>query len=82
MNENDISHAVIWAAIELQREVGPGLVEKPYEEAMCHELHLRGLAFLRKKNPVPFAYKGVADAPPEPPDFRSRSPRLCASAFK
>jgi GxxExxY protein len=58
MHEDEISHAIIGAAIEVHREVGPGLIEKPYEEAMCHELHLRGLPLLRQR-PVPFIYKGV-----------------------
>jgi GxxExxY protein len=58
VHENDISHAVIGAAMEVHREVGPGIIEKPYEEAMCHELHLRGLPFVRQKA-VPFVYKGV-----------------------
>src|ERR1700742_3268201 len=58
MHENEISHAIIGAAIEVHREVGPGIIEKPYEEAMCHELHLRRLPFVRQK-PVPFVYKGV-----------------------
>ena len=58
MHENEISHQVIGAAIEVHREVGPGIIEKPYEEAMCHELNLRGLRFLRQR-PVPFYYKGV-----------------------
>ena len=58
MHENEISHAIIGAAIEVHREVGPGIIEKPYEEAMCHELHLRGLSFVRQKA-VPFVYKGV-----------------------
>ena len=58
MHENEISHAIIGAAIEVHREVGPGLIEKPYEEAMCHELHLRGLQFVRQRA-VPFYYKGV-----------------------
>jgi GxxExxY protein len=58
MKENEISHSIIGAAIEVHREIGPGIVEKPYEEAMCHEMHLRGLKFLRQKG-VPIAYKGV-----------------------
>lgn len=58
MHENEISHAIIGGAIEVHREVGPGLIEKPYEEAMCHELHLRGLSFIRQRT-VPFHYKGV-----------------------
>jgi GxxExxY protein len=58
MHENEISRLIIGAAIEVHREVGPGLIEKPYEEAMCHELHLRGLSFTRQRQ-VPFVYKGV-----------------------
>jgi GxxExxY protein len=58
MHENEISHQIIGAAIEVHREVGPGLIEKLYEEAMCHELYLRGLKFVRQRT-VPFAYKGV-----------------------
>ena len=58
MHENEISHAIIGAAIEVHREVGPGIIEKPYEEALCHELHLRGLPFVRQRA-VPFVYKGV-----------------------
>jgi GxxExxY protein len=58
MHENELSGLVIGAAIEVHREVGPGLIEKPYEEAMCHELHLRGLKFTRQRQ-VPFVYKGI-----------------------
>ena len=58
MHENELSRLIIGVAIEVHREVGPGLIEKPYEEAMCHELHLRGLKFLRQRK-VPFVYKGV-----------------------
>ena len=58
MNENEISQAVIGAAIEVHRALGPGLIEQPYEEALCHELHLRGLAFERQQA-VPVTYKGV-----------------------
>ena len=49
MHENEISHAIMGAAIEVHREVGPGIIEKPYEEALCHELHLRGLPFVRQR---------------------------------
>jgi GxxExxY protein len=58
MHENELSHSIIGAAIEVHREVGPGLIEKPCEEAMCHELHLRGLKFSRQRQ-VPFVYKGI-----------------------
>jgi len=58
MHENDVSDRIIGAAIEVHRALGPGLLEGVYEEALCHELHLRGLAFERQKG-VPIAYKGV-----------------------
>ena len=58
MHENELSRLIIGAAIEVHREVGPGLIEKPYEEAMCHEFHLRGLKFTRQRQ-VPFVYKGI-----------------------
>ena len=58
MTENEITEAIIGAAIEVHRALGPGLIEQPYEEALCHELHLRGLAFERQQA-VPVNYKGV-----------------------
>src|SRR5262249_28732829 len=42
--ENEISRIVVDAAIEVHRQLGgPGLLEDMYEEALCHELTLRGL---------------------------------------
>ena len=58
MHENELSRLIIGGAIDVHREVGPGLIEKPYEEAVCHELFLRGLKFNRQRQ-VPFVYKGV-----------------------
>ncbi len=49
---------IIGAAIEVHRHLGPGLLEKSYEDCLCHELHVRGIPFLRQV-PVPIAYKGV-----------------------
>jgi GxxExxY protein len=37
-----VSHAVVGAAIEVHRHLGPGLLESVYEMAMCRELWLRG----------------------------------------
>ena len=58
MHENDISGKIIGAAIEVHRILGPGLLESVYEDALCHELHLRGLQFKRQQN-VPIPYKGI-----------------------
>ena len=56
--ENELSHAVIGAAIEVHRELGPGLLENIYEECLCIEIERRGIAYERQK-PVPVIYKGV-----------------------
>ncbi|NLE06615.1 MAG: GxxExxY protein [Crenarchaeota archaeon] len=58
MDENEISRTIIGAAIEVHRILGPGLLESVYEEALCHELHLRGINFLRQQ-PVPIPYKDI-----------------------
>jgi len=58
MHENEISRQIIGAAIEVHRYFGPGLVEQVYEEALCHEFHLRGILFKRQQS-VPIRYKDV-----------------------
>ena len=54
----DLTQRVIGAAIEVHRALGPGLLESAYEECLCHELYLRGIAFERQL-PLPIDYKGV-----------------------
>lgn len=58
MHENEISEKIIGAAIEVHRILGPGLLESIYEEALCHELHLRGINFVKQQN-VAIPYKGI-----------------------
>ena len=43
---NDLSHRVIGLCIEVHRELGPGLLESAYEEALAYELAQAGLAFV------------------------------------
>ncbi|MBS0428117.1 MAG: GxxExxY protein [Proteobacteria bacterium] len=57
--ENDCSHAIIGAAVEVQRVLGVGLLESAYAAAMQIELAERGLAFQREV-PVRASYKGIA----------------------
>ena len=58
MTDNELTHAIIGAAIEVHRVLGPGLLESAYEECLARELSLRGLQFERQK-PVPVVYKEV-----------------------
>jgi len=53
-----VTEAIIGAAIEIHRHLGAGLLEAIYEEALCHELTLRGTRFERQKE-VNVAYKGI-----------------------
>lgn len=55
---NDLSHELIGAAIEVHRELGPGLLESAYEGAYSHELTLRQIPHVRQKV-MPISYKGV-----------------------
>jgi GxxExxY protein len=54
--DNEITREIIGAAIEVHRQLGPGLLESAYEECLCHELSLRKLLFERQK-PIPLVYK-------------------------
>ncbi len=44
-----LTEAIIACAIEVHRILGPGLLESIYEEALCHELTLRGIPHERQK---------------------------------
>jgi GxxExxY protein len=45
---DELTHAIIGAAIEVHRVLGPGLLESIYEEALCVELTKRGIKFQRQ----------------------------------
>ena len=59
MTLNELSKAVVDAAFEVRRELGPGLLESAYEAALAHELQLRGIE-VQRQVPVCLKYKGVA----------------------
>ena len=54
---NRVTEAVIGAAIEIHKVLGPGFTESIYEEAMCIELALRRVRYTRQA-PVAVDYKG------------------------
>ena len=54
---NELSGTIVDAAIEVHRELGPGLLERVYEASLAKELRLRGIASVRQL-PQPVIYKG------------------------
>src|SRR5688500_532449 len=50
--------AIIGAAMEVHRELGPGFLEGVYQDAMQIELSTRNVAFEREPQ-VPVSYKGA-----------------------
>ena len=57
LDVNKTTEAIIGAAIEVHRHLGPGLLESVYEECLCEELSLRGLTHKRQVA-LPVTYKG------------------------
>ena len=58
MDIEEIGSAVIGAAIEVHRELGPGLLESTYERCLVHELNLKGIRAERQKAQTIY-YKGL-----------------------
>jgi GxxExxY protein len=58
MNENELSYLVIGMALELHKNVGPGLLESAYENALAYELRNKGLD-VKQQAPMPFIYKEI-----------------------
>lgn len=60
MEQRDpLTQEVIGAAIDVHREMGPGLLESMYQKCMEVELKLRGISFQPRSN-VPLVCKGHA----------------------
>lgn len=53
-----LTEKIIGAAIQVHRELGPGLLESTYEECLCYELIQNNLKIERQKL-VPLVYRGV-----------------------
>jgi len=56
--ENRLSKVIIGKAIEVHRQLGPGLLESAYQECLFYELISSGLS-IQKEKPVPIIYKEV-----------------------
>ena len=57
MTENELTYQIRGAIWDVYNDLGPGLLESVYEEALCYELEQRGFKVERQK-PVPIVYKG------------------------
>jgi GxxExxY protein len=58
MEFDELSNREIGCAIEVHRDLGPGLLESTYERCLAHKLKLHGIAF-RFQQPQPVEYKGI-----------------------
>ena len=58
MNENEISNKIIGCAIEVHRQLGPGLLESAYRTCLAYELRKRGFNVVEEK-PVPVIYDDI-----------------------
>jgi GxxExxY protein len=56
--QEKLTGEIIGAAIEVHRQLGPGLLESTYQACLARELELRGVSFEYEK-PLPLEYKGV-----------------------
>ena len=58
MEFDKLSTRVIGCAIEVHRELGPGLSESTCEQCLAHDLKLNDIAF-KLQHPQPVEYKGI-----------------------
>ncbi|MFM7515633.1 MAG: GxxExxY protein, partial [Pirellula sp.] len=58
MDLNELSHAIIGAAIEVHRRLGPGLLESAYRACFAYELRTRGFRVIEEQ-PIPVVYDEV-----------------------
>lgn len=58
MDINDISGAVVDAAMKVHSQLGPGLLESAYQACLAHELRRRGLQ-VRVQVALPIVYDGL-----------------------
>ncbi len=58
MDMNELSHAIIGAAIEVHRRLGPGLLESAYRVCLAYELRKREFT-VDEERPIPVIYDEV-----------------------
>lgn len=58
MVENKISNIILGCAIEVHKQLGPGLLESAYQECLYYELRKAGLT-VQKERALPIVYKDI-----------------------
>jgi GxxExxY protein len=58
MDFDPVSHAIIGAALEVHKALGPGLLESAYQKCLALELDARGISF-RREVPIPLRFRGT-----------------------
>jgi GxxExxY protein len=58
MTENEISYEIIGAALEIHKNIGPGLLESAYENALAFDLKELGFD-VKQQVSMPFIYKDI-----------------------
>jgi len=58
MDRNEITRKIIGCAIEVHKNLGPGLLESAYEECLSYELIKNGLT-IQRQQPTPVVYKEI-----------------------
>jgi GxxExxY protein len=57
-NLDELSYALIGCAMEVHKKLGPGLLESVYEQALVHELKMKGIP-VRAQVDIDVSYKGL-----------------------
>ena len=58
MEFDELSNRVIGCALEVHRNLGPGLLESTYEQCLAYEMKAAGMAF-KLQYPLPVQYKAI-----------------------
>lgn len=58
MSDNELSKLIIGCAIDVHKQLGPGLLESAYQECLYYEIKQAGLK-VQKEKPMPIVYKEV-----------------------
>ena len=55
---NQLAYEIVGCAIEVHKQIGPGLLESVYETCLFYELQIRGFKVIRQLT-VPVVYKEI-----------------------